>query len=152
MKKIYIFSIAIVILIFTLYGCSMNHLNVSDLEPSNIVVDYDNIKATVQEGTIKSSKENINLVIENKTEYEYSYGVDFELEIELDNKWYKIPFDENSEFIEIALILKGNEESNEEIELSKFFSNLPDGKYRVVKTFYRDGIKSVIVGLFNIKE
>lgn len=150
MKKIYIFSIAILIL--TLCGCSINSLNVSDLEPSNIVVDYDNIKATVQEGTIKSSKENINLVLENKTEYEYSYGVDFELEIELDNKWYKIPFDEKPEFIEIALILKGNDESNEEIELSKYFSNLPDGKYRIVKTFYRDGIKSVIVGLFNIKK
>lgn len=150
MKKIYIFSIAIIILI--LCGCSINRLNVSDLEPSNIVVDYDNIKATVQEGIIKSSKENINLVLENKTEYEYSYGVDFELEVELDNKWYKIPFDKKPEFIEIAVILKGNGESNEEIELSKYFSNLPDGKYRIVKTFYHDGIKNIVVGLFNIKK
>ena len=111
-----------------------------------------NINITVKEETIKSSKENITLVLENKTEYEYFYGVDFELEVELDNKWYKIPFDKNTAFIEIGLLLKGNGESKEEIELYKYFSDLPDGKYRIVKTFYLDDEKTVAVGLFNIKE
>lgn len=149
MKRIYIFSI--LILMFIIYGCSSKTLDISDLEPSNIVVEYDNINATVKEDTIKSSKENITLVLENKTEYEYFYEVDFELEVELDNNWYKIPFDKNPEFIEIGLILKENSESKEEIELSKYFSDLPDGKYRIVKTFYLDGEKTVVAALFNIK-
>ena len=119
MKKIYIFSI--VIMMFILYGCSIKTLYISDLEPLDIVVDYDNINLTVKEDTIKSSKENITLVLENKTEYEYFYGVDFELEVELDNKWYKVPLDKNPAFIEIGLLLKGNSESEEEIELSKYF-------------------------------
>lgn len=148
MKKNYIFSIAI--MLFLLYGCSIKDLNISDLEPSNIVVDCNNISITIQEDTIKSSKEDITLVLQNKTEYEYFYGVDFELEVESNNQWYKIPFDKNPEFIEIGLTLKGNSESNEKIELSKYFSDLPDGKYRIVKTFYLDGTKTVVVGLFNI--
>lgn len=150
MKKVYIFSIVIMMFIF--YGCSSKTLNVSNLEPSDIVIDCDNINVVVQEETIKSSKESITLVLENKTEYEYFYGVDFELEVELDNRWYKIPFDKNPEFIEVGLILKGNGESNEKIELSKYFSDLPEGKYRVVKTFYLDGLKNVVAGLFNIKK
>lgn len=150
MKKIYIFSI--VIMMFILSGCSSKTLNISDLEPSNIVVDCDNINIKVKEDTIKSSKEKITLVLENKTEYEYSFGVDFELEVELDDNWYKIPFDKNPEFIEIARLLKGNSKSKEEIELSKYFSDLPDGKYRILKTFYLDGQKTVVAGLFNIKK
>ena len=87
MRKVYIFSIVIIMFIF--YGCSSKTLDVSNLEPSDIVIDCDNINVTVQEETIKSSKENITLVLENKTEYEYFYGVDFELEVELDNQWYR---------------------------------------------------------------
>lgn len=149
MKKIYIFSI--VIMLFILYSCSSKTLDVSNLEPSNIIVDCDNINVTVQEDTIKSSKENITLVLENTTEHEYFYGAYFELEVELDNQWYKVPLSKNAEFNEIGLLLKGNGESNEEIELSKYFSDLPDGKYRILKDFYLDGAKTVIVGLFNIK-
>lgn len=152
MKKSYNYIFIIVIMMFIFYGCSRKTLDVSSLQPSDIVIDCDNINVTVQEETIKSSKENITLILENKTEYEYFYGVDFELEVELDNQWYKIPFDKNHEFIEIGLILKGNGKSNEEIELSKYFSDLPEGKYRVVKTFYLDGLKNVVVGLFNIKK
>ena len=150
MKKIYIFSI--VIILFILYSCSSKTLDVSNLERSNIVVDCDNINVTVQEDTIKSSKENITLVLKNKTEYEYFYGVDFELEVELDNQWYKVPFDKNPEFTDLGLLLKGNSESNEKIELYKYFSDLTDGKYRIVKKFYLDGAKTVVVGLFNINK
>ena len=150
MKKIYIFSI--VIILFILYSCSSKTLDVSNLERSNIVVDCDNINVTVQEDTIKSSKENITLVLKNKTEYEYFYGVDFELEVELDNQWYKVPFDKNPEFTDLGLLLKGNSESNEKIELYKYFSDLTDGKYRIVKNFYLDGSKTVVVGLFNINK
>ena len=150
MKKIYIISI--VIILFILYSCSSKTLDVSNLERSNIVVDCDNINVTVQEDTIKSSKENITLVLKNKTEYEYFYGVDFELEVELDNQWYKVPFDKNPEFTDLGLLLKGNSESNEKIELYKYFSDLTDGKYRIVKNFYLDGAKTVVVGLFNINK
>ncbi|MBQ8999621.1 MAG: hypothetical protein IJ086_13150 [Clostridium sp.] len=31
-------------------------------------------------------------------------------------------------------------------------SDLPDGKYRIVKNFYLDGAKTVVVGLFNINK
>lgn len=150
MKKFYIFSI--VIMLFILYSCSSKTLDLSALEPSNIVVDCNKINVTVQENTIKSSKENITLVLENKTEYEYFYEAYFELEVKLDNQWYKVPLSKNAEFNEIGLLLKGNSESNEEIQLSKYFSDLPDGNYRILKDFYFDGAKTVVVGLFNIKK
>lgn len=150
MKKIYIFIIVIILLL--LYSCSNKTLDVSDLEKSNIAVDCDNINVTVQENTIKSSKENITLLLKNKTEYEYFYDLYFELEVELDNQWCKVPFNKNHEFNDIGLLLKGNGVSNEEIELSKYFSDLPDGKYRIAKNFYLDGAKTIVVGLFNINK
>ena len=149
MKKMYIFSF---LMIFIFCGCSNNTLNISGLELSTIVIDSDHINATVEEGTIKSSKETITLVLENKTEYQYFYGVDFNLEVQIDNNWYKVPFDKNPEFIEIGLLLMGDSESQEKIELSKYFSDLPDGKYRIVKTFYLNDAKTVVGGLFNIKK
>lgn len=150
LKKISIFSLIIIIFLFC--GCSSNILNISDLEQSDIVVDCNNINIKVKQDTIKSWKENITLILENKTGYECFYGVDFTLEVELDEIWYKVPFNKDYGFNEIGLILKGNSESEETIELSKYFSNLPDGKYRIVKSFYVKDEKIDSVGLFNIKK
>lgn len=44
-------------------------------------VDSYNINVTVKECTIKSTKDTITLVLENKTEYKYFYEVNFELEV-----------------------------------------------------------------------
>lgn len=148
MKKIY--TLGIIIVMFVFYGCSSNKFNDSGLEQSTIIVNQDNINATIKDNIIKSSKENITVVLENKTEYEHSYGFDFNLEIELDNNWYKVPFDKNPQFIEIAIILKGNGKSEDVIELSKYFTNLPEGKYRIVKSLYLDGEEIVVSAPFEI--
>ena len=149
MWKVYIFSI--IMIMFILSGCSSKTLNISDLEPSTIVANYDNINAITKEDIITSSKENITLVLENKTEYEYFYGLYFDLEVELDNNWYKIPFDKNPEFKEIGVRLNGNSTNEEKIELSKYFSSLPQGKYRITKSFYLDGEKIDVAAPFEIK-
>ena len=149
-RKFYVISF-IIVMVF-MYGCSSRTLNVSDLEPSNIIINKDDITAKIKEDIIMSSKEDITLILENKTDYEYSYGVDFSLEVELDNKWYKVPFDKNSAFIEIGVVLKGNSESKEVLELSKYFSDLPDGKYRIVKTFYHDGKETFVEAPFEVRK
>ena len=149
MRKVYIYSIIIVI--FILSGCSNNNLNVSALEPSNIVIKEYGIKAELKEAIIKSSKENITLILENKTEYEYFYGVDFSLEIEANNTWNKVPFKEEPVFIEIAIILKANSKQEEVIDLYNYFGNLPEGKYRIIKSLYKDGEKVVVSAPFEIR-
>lgn len=149
MRKVYIFSI--IMTMFILSSCSSKTLNISDLEPSTIVVNYDNINATTKEDIITSSKENITLVLENKTEYEYYYGLYFDLEVELDNNWYEVPFNKNPEFKEIGVCLNGNSTNEEKIELSKYFDTLPEGKYRIIKSLYLDGEKIVVAALFEIK-
>ncbi|MPQ45185.1 immunoglobulin-like domain-containing protein [Clostridium tarantellae] len=149
MRKIYIFTIIMVIVVF--YGCSSNTLNFSDLEPSTIVVNHDNISAIIKENIIRSSKEDITLILENKTQYEYYYGEYFNLEIELDNSWYKVPLDKNLDFKDLAIILKENSKSSDIIKLSKHFTNLPEGKYRIVKSLYLDDEETIIVAPFEIK-
>lgn len=150
MRKVYIFSLIIIMFIF--YSCSSKSLSISDLEPSIIVVNNDNINAVIKEDIITSSKESITLVLENKTVYEYSYGFSFNLEVELDINWYKVPFDKNAEFREIGLCLNGNSTGKEEIELSKYFDNLPEGKYRITKSFYLNGEKIDVGAPFEIKK
>jgi len=149
MRKVYIFSI--IMIMFILSGCSSKTLNISDLEPSTIIVNHDNINATTKEDIITSSKENITLVLENKTEYEYFYELYFYLEVELDNNWYKIPFNKNAEFKEIGLCLNGNSTNEEKIELSKYFANLSENKYRITKSLYLDGEKIYVAAPFEIK-
>ena len=64
MKKSYNYIFIIVIMMFIFYGCSRKTLDVSSLQPSDILIDCDNINITVQEETIKSSKENMNTFME----------------------------------------------------------------------------------------
>lgn len=137
---------------FAFYGCSNNTLNTSNLEQSIIVVNQDNINAIVKEKIITSSKESITLILENNTDNDYIYGVDFKLEMELDNCWYEVPFKTDSSFIEIGLILKANSKKEEVIELYNYFNDLPEGKYRIVKTFYLDNEKIVVTSTFKIKK
>lgn len=89
MKKLYI-SI-VIIGAFLFYGCSNTSFNISDLEPSAILVNEENINLTVKETCITSSEKNITLSLINETEHECIYGVDYNLEVELDNSWYSVP-------------------------------------------------------------
>lgn len=149
MKKIYTLSIVIAMFIF--YGCSSNNFNASDLEQSTIIVNYNNVNATTKESVIQSVKDDIGIVLENKTEYQYSYGEAFVLEVKLDNNWYKVPFDKNPQFLEIAINLKAHSKNEEVVELDKYFNNLPDGRYRIVKSLYHNGEEIVVMAPFEIK-
>lgn len=149
MKKIYILNTFLIILL--LCGCSSKGFNTSHLNISNTIADCDNITLTVEEPTIKSFKEPITLIFKNTSNQEYCYGVDFKLEINLDDEWYEVPFT-SGEFIDIGIILDKNAEREETIDLSKYFSNLPEGTYRIVKTFYSNGLENVVVGSFKIEK
>lgn len=141
----------IMVLMIFLYGCSGKNLSVSDLKPSTIVVDTEHVNALVKEGEIASSEEEINLVLENKTEYKYFYGLYFTLEIQSNNIWYIIPFAKNSNFIERGMILNSNSQDSMPIKLSEYFDYLPEGKYRIVKSLYLDAEEIIVVAPFEIK-
>lgn len=119
------------------------------LEKSDIVVNSEKVNAKIKENTIKKGTQSITLILENKTDKEIAYGKEFSLEKEQDGQWYKVPFKEEVAFIEIAMLLKPYESSEEEINLS-YFKNLQPGKYRVVKTIYLDDDKINVGATFEI--
>lgn len=147
MRKIYILNTFLISLF--LCGCSSKGFDTSHLNISTTVANCDTITLTVKEPTIKSFKEPITLILKNNSNQEYGYGTDFKLEINLENEWYEIPF-VSGEFIDIGIILDKYKENTETIDLSKYFSNLPEGNYRIVKNLYFDGINNTVVGSFKI--
>lgn len=149
MKKIRF--LLMIVSFLALVGCAKNAFRPSDLEPSTAMITEGEINGSVKESSIQSLDKNITLVFENLTDTEYYYGLAFVLEVELEGSWYQVPFDEEVAFIEIAMFLEGNAATEEVIDLSTYFKNLPAGKYRIVKDFWTDNQTVTIAPTFEIK-
>lgn len=150
MKKIP--SLLILLSYFILVGCTKNPFRASDLEPSTAVITEGEIRGSIKEGSIQSLEDKITLVFDNLTATDFYYGVPFTLEVELEKAWYRVPFDKNVAFIEIAMILKRNSSDEEVVELATYFDKLPVGKYRIVKDFQTENKTVTIASTFEILE
>lgn len=83
--------------------------------------------------------------IYNNTNNEMYYGVNFEIEKLEDNVWKS--FNVNSEWIDLAVILKAKSFNNEKAEWKNIYGELESGKYRIIKNI--NGI--ILSGEFEIK-
>jgi hypothetical protein len=62
----------------------------------------------------------------------------------IDEEWYKVPFKLDVGWDDIGLILE--EEATYTENLSTYYNDLFDGRYRYYKSFYLDGVE-VIAGV-----
>ena len=122
MKKSIAFILCFVLL-FSLWGCKAKS-TYNETENGKVAV-------SIKEGTL--TKEEVTILIENKTNETGDYGYPFILEKQQNGNWFVI--NENQAFILPAIML----EANSTTEHKAVFENpLSKGKYRMIKNFYFD--------------
>lgn len=117
-----------------------------------------NIEEDIIIKVVSSLNQQIDFEIENKTSYTYNYGTPYDLEKKDNDKWQKVIPTKDCFFSEIAVLLEANSKNPESVRLSYCYENLPKGRYRIVKTFYKnimaenskDNNTYYITGEFNI--
>lgn len=135
MKKRMILLDISLILILLLCACGKS-LNKKDLQLSELngAVFNDRVQMFILQRTITDETESAAVQFQNLTEQDYSFDAGQRLEALLDGNWYVIPA--KSEALTMALyhLPAGGTESGE-ILLAGSYDKLPEGSYRVVKTF-----------------
>lgn len=122
MKKLIAFTLCFV---FALSFCGCK------TKSTFIETENGKVAVSIKEGTL--TKEEVTLLIENKTSETGNFGYPFILEKQQNGNWFVI--NENQAFILPAIML----EANSTTEHKAVFENpLSKGKYRMIKNFYFD--------------
>ncbi|WP_142283057.1 immunoglobulin-like domain-containing protein [Gottfriedia solisilvae] len=145
MKKIFLF---IVIFLFSLSACNKDH-NIKDDQKftsfkqskHNDIPDHFKDKTIqfemkIEPASFDKRTKHIPLVIRNNGD-SILYGTPYELEVFQEDKWRKIPFQDNIAFTMIGIILDKGKTDNSEIGLDtdNLKYNVHPGYYRIVKEF-----------------
>ena len=131
MKKI----LLTILLALTLTGCN----KVTLLEESTLDLNNEYLKMEINEE--KTTNEGITFKLVNISDYDLTYGLSYHLEKEENGKWYKVKPKEEMNFIMIAYQLKKGEEKEENLKWTTYYGKLPEGKYRLVKSFNLESTK-----------
>lgn len=75
----------------------------------------------------------ITYLVTNNTLEEYVYGVQYAVEILIEGRWYRIPFPENTAWIDIGIILKPEGTNAGSFRLSELDFDFTEGQYRLIK-------------------
>lgn len=108
-------------------------------------LNYSDIGKTVSMEVTAASPKEITTKINNGTDDGIHYSIGYKLHFEQDGKWYELPvLDEMSEDVmlfhsAIHLVGKGKT-SGFENDVRESYGKLPDGKYRILRTFECMGI------------
>ena len=101
------------------------------------------------------TKTSATIVIKNKKEY--SIGEAFKVEAQVNNEWKEVNTlkikdipEDIATFTAIATKVKANSEYEEELDWSKMYGELKEGKYRVVKEISNEDGKKYLYAEFNI--
>jgi hypothetical protein len=107
-------------------------------------ITNDIVTAKLIETDFSKDTKSITIKFDNTTGNEMYYGKEPNLEVLIDEEWYKVPFKLDVGWDDIGLILE--EEATYTENLSTYYNDLFDGRYRYYKSFYLDGVE-VIAGV-----
>jgi hypothetical protein len=130
---------AIILFCITIVGCVvcisiMGNSNRPDNSEAEIISDFNGVTLEVKEGTAYST--GLTLIIKNVTPDEYMFGESYTLEKQIDGGWCKLPYlDENTVWISIGYILKGDSIRKIELDWTRLYGALSPGDYRITKDF-----------------
>ncbi|MGG3889895.1 immunoglobulin-like domain-containing protein [Metabacillus fastidiosus] len=94
------------------------------------------LKLLIKEADTLTSKDSLEMIIQNNSSIDYTYGKAFYIETRIKDTWYAVADD--MEFEAIALSIPANTSQTEMIslkELKNFKIELNPGEYRIVKSF-----------------
>jgi hypothetical protein len=105
----------------------------SEFSETDFDATGDVVLATEYE-TCGSNAPEVFYTIKNNTSNELMYGEDFAVEVLLEGKWYQVPFQKNTAWNTLGLVLKADETNTGSFAFSALDYTLKDGTYRLIKT------------------
>ena len=139
------------ILAVLLISCGREGFDPGTMEPSPVTEPGEKVTMRLTEDRFDRFPEELNLVITNHTSAEYNYGVDYRLEVELDGGWYVVEPTEDMMFIALGVILPADAINSESLNLAEGYRDLPEGRYRLVKSFYGEGTSTEATAEFLVQ-
>ena len=152
MKKLTIFPIFIILILLGLSGCgNAGQWDTKKMDKSTISgLPNPNINMSIKEFDIKTSTDQLTLIITNLTSNQYTYSLDQVLEVNVGNIWYVVPLKSGIAIPSIAMILESRSTREDVFTLAPDYNDLKPGNYRAVKTFDSDQGTVTAIALFEI--
>lgn len=129
------------------------------------VASKDDVETKAEEVIINRNKEEVTIevlmdtvtrngatiVITDKNEKQYGWGKSYKLQQKIADEWYNMAPQTEMIFEEIAYILDENGQFTENIDWTRFYGELGNGSFRIVKDTYDNGYIDFYSNEFEIK-
>lgn len=130
-----------VFLIIVFSSCGSG-VDVSQLDEGIDDMRISNIGITAKVDSVEKDGKNLtlNVVYQNNSQRDVVYGKEPRLEILVDGKWYEMKIKDDAAWDSVGVVIIQNTTSEEQVDLSLYYEDLPSGHYRYLKridSFYR---------------
>lgn len=120
--------------------------------PGNIVdFNRDNEKVKIEVLTDTVTRNGATVIITDKNENPYGWGKSYKLQQKIADEWYNMAPHTEMIFEEIGYILNSNGQYTENIDWTRFYGELGNGTFRIVKDTYDKGYINFYSNEFVIK-
>lgn len=134
-----------------LVACGGREFRPEQMQASPVEQLGEQVTMRLPQEELEQLPEELNLVITNHTPTEYTYGEGYVLEVLLEENWYVVDPDEEIAFNAIATLLPPDAINSELVQPGSFYSQLPPGRYRLVKQFCSVSGNSYAAAEFTLK-
>ncbi len=115
----------------------------SNRNPNNVIIKVDNT-------TIKP--ESVSITITDNNENQYGWGVEFRVQEKVNGEWKNLNYiSDNLSWIDIAYQLNEDKQLTQKLDIEKYYGELSNGIYRIVKPVYDEGYIDIYSDEFEIK-
>ena len=115
----------------------------SNRNPNNVIIKVDNT-------TIKP--ESVSITITDNNENQYGWGVEFRVQEKVNGECKNLNYiSDNLSWIDIAYQLNEDKQLTQKLDIEKYYGELSNGIYRIVKPVYDEGYIDIYSDEFEIK-
>ena len=104
-----------------------------------IIINRDKEKVTIEVLMDTVTRNGATVVITDKNENPYGWGKSYKLQQKIADEWYNMAPQSEMIFEEIAYILDENGQFKQDIDWTRFYGELGNGTFRIVKDTYDNG-------------
>ncbi|WP_312115441.1 immunoglobulin-like domain-containing protein [Brevibacillus reuszeri] len=108
------------------------------------------VEMSIPKKNYAAGTEKVSIEVKNHGSDQLLYGVAYQVEKREQGTWYAIPFQPNTAFVDIGIIVEPNHTRDEEMNLKMLDYPMTNGEYRMIKSFYVNGRELTLATYFTI--
>jgi len=132
-------------------------VEIADNSAIRVPVDSLTFNREIKNVTIEVLKDTVTnksleiLITDNNQDY-YGWGVDFRIQQKINEEWQELKYlSDDLSWIEIGCLPDKNNQIKQKLNIEKYYGELSNGTYRVVKSVYDKGYVDIYSDEFEIK-